>query len=120
MCLTLASVATRNPVFGVSAQLRGCRVTEYKPSEQNRTELNLVGELHHLCSENKSVENAQPICAFVKTVLSLDAAYNQFYFGSAVCSSCLNFAYCAIRYVTSGECVDRINSFKLLASGRFQ
>ena len=85
---------------------------------------------------NSWVETAQPICAFVclflfflfcflllfyaKTVFSLDAAYNQFYFGCAVCSSCLNFAYCAITYVASGEYVIRTNSFKLHASGRFQ
>ena len=73
------------------------------------------------------METAQPICAFVvvfvvvaKTVFSLDAAYIQFYFGCAVCSSCLNFAYCAITYVASGEYVIRTNSFKLHASGRFQ
>ena len=35
----------------------------------------------------------------MKTVFSLDVAYNQFYFGCAVCSSFLNFAYCAITYV---------------------
>ena len=61
------------------------------------------GELHHLCSENKNVEqldgnhttNQCLCCSFVvaKTVFfSLDAAYNQLYFGCAVCSSCLNFA----------------------------
>ena len=56
-----------------------------------------------------------------KTVFfSLDAAYNQFYFGCAVCSSCLNFAYCAITYVASGDYVIRTNSFKFDASGRFQ
>ena len=49
---------------------------------------------------NSWVETAQPICAFVcfcffvvvvvaKTVFALDA----------VCSSCLNFAYCAMTYV---------------------
>ena len=41
------------------------------------------------------VETAQPICAFffgvAKTVSSLDAAYNQFYFRCAVCSSPLEF-----------------------------
>ena len=59
---------------------------------------------------NSWVETAQPICAFVvvfvvvaKTVFfSLDDAYNQFYFGSAVCSSCLNCAYCAMTYFASG------------------
>ena len=74
---------------------------------------------------NSWVEITQPICAFVffvvaKTVFSLDAANNQFYFGTAVCSSCLNFAYCAITYVASGDNVIRTNSFKLHASGRFQ
>ena len=35
---------------------------------------------------------------FAKTFFFyLDAAHNQFYFGCAVCSSCLNFAYCAKR-----------------------
>ena len=53
------------------------------------------------------VETTQPICAFffffvAKTVFSLDAAYNQFYFGCAVCTSCLIFAYCAITYFASG------------------
>ena len=73
------------------------------------------------------VETTQPICAFVfffgfvaKTVFSLDAAYIQFYFGCAVCTSCLNFAYCAITYFASGEYVIRTNSFRLHASGRFQ
>ena len=61
------------------------------------------------------------LCFFVaKTVFSLDAANNQLYFGCAVCSSCLNFAYCAITYVASGEYVIRTKSFKLHASGRFQ
>ena len=74
---------------------------------------------------NNWVETTQPICAFVvfvaKTVFfSLDAAYNQLYFGCAVCSSCLNFAYCAVTYVASGEYVIRTKSFKLHASGRFQ
>ena len=79
------------------------------------------------------METAQPICAFVVVVVffcffcffensffSLDAAHNQFYFGCAVCSSSLNFAYCAITYVASGEYVIRTNRFKLHASGRFQ
>ena len=73
---------------------------------------------------NSWMETAQPICGFVvcffcvffaKTVFSLDAAHNQFYFGCAVCSSCLNIAYCAITYVFI-----RTNRFKLHASGRFQ
>ena len=73
------------------------------------------------------VEIAQPICAFVvcffcccENSFSLDAAYTQFYFGCAVCSSCLTFAYCAITYVASGKYVIRTNSFKFHASGRFQ
>ena len=78
---------------------------------------------------NSWVETAQPICAFfffffffffAKTVFFLDAAHNQFDFGCAVCSSCLNFAYCAITCVASGEYVNRTNRFKLHASGRFQ
>ena len=91
----------------------------------------LDGDLHHLCSESKSVEQLGGnhttdlcLCFFLlllrKTVFSLDAAYNQFYFGCAVCSLCLNFAYCAITYVASGDYVIRTNSFKLHASGRFQ
>ena len=76
---------------------------------------------------NSWVETAQPICAFVdffffgeNSFFSLDAAHNQFYFGCAVCSSCLNFTYCAITYVASGEYVNRTYRFKLHASGRFQ
>ena len=83
---------------------------------------------------NSWVETAQPIYAFVVVVVvlgffvffwrkqffPLDAAHNQFYFGCAVCSSCLNFAYCAITYVASGEYVIRTIRFKLHASGRFQ
>ena len=79
---------------------------------------------------NSWVETAQPICVFFfffffffflrKQFFSLDAAHNQFYFGCAVCSPCLNFAYCAITYVASGEYVIRTNRFKLHASGRFQ
>ena len=82
---------------------------------------------------NSWEETAQPICAFVAVFFffffcflrkqfffSLDAAHNQFYFECAVCSSCLNFAYCAITYVVSGEYVIRTNRFKLHASGRFQ
>ena len=83
---------------------------------------------------NSWMETAQPICAFVVVVVflccfffflrkqffSLDAAHNQFYFGCAVYSLCLNFAYCAITYVASGEYVIRTNRFKLHASGRFQ
>ena len=63
-----------------------------------------------------------PLCFFVvaKTVFSLDAAENQFYFVCALFSSCLNFAYCAMTYVASGEYVIRTNSFKLHASGRFK
>ena len=84
----------------------------------------------HLCSENKSVEqlgghHTTDLClsfffVVAKTVFSLDAAYNQFYFGCAMCSSCLNVAYCPLTYVASGEYVVRTNSFKLHASGRFQ
>ena len=75
---------------------------------------------------NSWVETTQSICAFVcvfvvvKTFVSLDAAYNQFYFGCAVCSSCLNFAYCVMTFVAPGEYVIRTNSFKLHAAGRFQ
>ena len=57
-----------------------------------------------------------------KTVFSLDAAYNQFYFRCAVCSSCLNFAYCAITYVASGEYVIRtniLNYMPLVVSSEF-
>ena len=49
-----------------------------------------------------------------KIVFSLDAANNQFYLGCAVCSSCLNFAYCAITYVASGDYVIRTNSFNYM------
>ena len=75
---------------------------------------------------NSWVETAQPICALflffvvAKTFIFLDAAYNQFYFRCAMCSSCLNFAYCAMTYVASGKYAIRTNSFKLHASGRFQ
>ena len=61
---------------------------------------------------NSWVETSQPICAFVffclffccceNSFFSLDDAYNQFYFGCAVCSSCLNCAYCAMTYFASG------------------
>ena len=69
---------------------------------------------------NSRVETTQPICAFVfcfvvvKTVFSLDAAYNQFYFGFVVCSSCLNFAYCAMTFVALGEYVIRTNSLNYM------
>ena len=51
------------------------------------------------------LQDIGPLVFFVvaKTVFSLDAAYNQFYFGCAVCSSGLNFAYCAITYVASDK-----------------
>ena len=75
---------------------------------------------------NSWSETSQPICAFVfllllrKQFFSLVASKKQFYFRCAVCSSCLNFAYCAMTYVASGEYVIRTNSFKLHASGRFR